>query len=346
MMQPKFHKRSQKKSFKGKWILLSLIIVLFFLVPLAWKNKAAASVALLNNLGSRTSSCLAIDEKHKTDALSQWNQQQEQEQSQALDKLHLINDSIKEKFSSLSSSLSTYLGSAIQAQVILKPSFRATTTLWLRAAKPVIIGSAVVEGNHLIGVVDYVSKNSARVRLITDPAFSVSVRALRFDPMLNGLEQEVHLWLEMIASCSNLEDEQSQQLKNTLNQTLAILRAHSKGNFLAKGILRGGSDLWKKKYPILEGEGFNYAWPDSYNNSLDASIPLVKKGDILVTSGLDGLFPAGLRVACVISLQAQDPAFSIYKLKALPLIASIDSLQYVWVLPPLTEMSLKLNQDT
>jgi cell shape-determining protein MreC len=62
---------------------------------------------------------------------------------------------------------------------------------------------------------------------------------------------------------------------------------------------------------------------------------LVQKGDILVTTGMDGIFPAGLRTGQVSKVFPLREGASAYDLDAVSLIENFDSISYVTVLPPI-----------
>ena len=115
---------------------------------------------------------------------------------------------------------------------------------------------------------------------------------------------------------------------------------------LAKGEIRGNLVS-----PLLDGFGFNYDFADSYGEARDLRtgeplqkkgkrLPLVQKGDLLQTSGLDGIFPEGLHVAQVESIAPlQEGAFS-YELSARPAARNLQDLRSVIVLAPRTDEPL------
>jgi len=111
--------------------------------------------------------------------------------------------------------------------------------------------------------------------------------------------------------------------------------------FLAKGELHGSSlPLWRARGQLLVGMGFNYDFADregSSRNLRQQDPPLIQEGDLLVTSGLDGIFPPGLEVARVISVGLLREGETSYTLQAMSLVPNLDALDSLVVLPPLAE---------
>jgi len=160
-------------------------------------------------------------------------------------------------------------------------------------------GSPVVSQGSLVGVVDYVGKKMSKVRLLSDEGLQPSVRSVR------GKEEQL---------------------------------------YLAKGILQGKSQpLWRSANVELKGIGFNYDFSDDAGpardlltgkaTESDPTIPLVKTGDLLVTSGLDGVFPEGIPVAYVKSVEKLKEGDFYFTLKATPCVHNFNNLTDVFVLP-------------
>lgn len=105
----------------------------------------------------------------------------------------------------------------------------------------------------------------------------------------------------------------------------------------AKGILRGSSSLsCRTLTSLLQGEGFQYDVADQEGPARplrDAT--LLQEGDLLVTSGLDGVFPEGLRVASITRIDPLPPGGYSYRLEARAIIDPREELRYLTVLPPL-----------
>lgn len=194
---------------------------------------------------------------------------------------------------------------SVPAQVIYRDPSSWSSSLWVNVGEennqafglPVVAkNSPVISDGALVGVVDYVGKKQARVRLITDSGLSPSVRAVRG---------------------ANLED-----------------------GYLAKGEVHGSSaPFWRSRGPILKGVGFNYDYPDEEGHSRDLKgpVPLLKEGDVLLTSGLDGVFPPGLRVGSVSWIAPLKEGSYAYEIEVRPAASNLNDLQTVFILPPLSE---------
>lgn len=203
---------------------------------------------------------------------------------------------------------------AIPGRVIFRSPAAWSSCLWLNVGSAdneklnrnvIAKNSPVVLGNALVGVVDYVGKHQCRVRLITDSGLTPAVRAVR-----KRGDQSWHL---------------------------------------AKGILHGSSEpLWRSLRSKLRGTGFNYDFADEHGparelksgapfNTLKSNetVPLLKINDSLVTTGLDGVFPAGLYVGKVSKINPLQEGDYYYELEADPVAGNMDDLSLVYVIPPI-----------
>jgi rod shape-determining protein MreC len=201
-------------------------------------------------------------------------------------------------------------GKYVVAKVVFRPLSTYMSSLWIERGKdcPLIKkNSPVLSGDTLIGVVEYVGDRASLVRLITDSAVCPSVRVRRGQ------------------------------------QTPPL--------FLAKGTLQGyGESLWRSSYPLLKGFEFNYDFKDFSGPARDLRTgepydpkeeyppeephPLVLVGDLLVTTGMDGVFPEGLKVAYVSSILPLTEGAYSYDLIASCACKELDDLEYVTVIPP------------
>lgn len=121
--------------------------------------------------------------------------------------------------------------------------------------------------------------------------------------------------------------------------TLSV-RASRSDALLAKGELYGSasSPLWQRGSLLLQGRGFNYDFEDAEGPSHDLRSKepvLIKQMDLLVTTGLDGLFPAGLAVARVKEIAPLKEGDYAYSLTA-EALENLDDLHTVFILPPLS----------
>lgn len=184
------------------------------------------------------------------------------------------------------------------AKVIFRDPNTWSSSVWIDIGHkdtPIVKNDAVVVGCNLVGVVEEVAEHSARVRLLTDCGLSVSVRVAR------------------------------------PTGTAAT-------DYLAKGEIRGSSAVsLGKALPILKGRGFNYDTEDKYGPAQDlrsysGSRPLLAASDLLVTSGLDALFPEGLHVAKISRIEPLKEGAFYYDLEAIPTQDRLHELTHVFVL--------------
>lgn len=197
---------------------------------------------------------------------------------------------------------------SLPARVIFRSANSWNSSLWINLGEqdnadlptPIIAkNSPVVLGDSVVGIIDFVGKKQSRVRLITDTALNLSVRIFR------------------------------------------------DGIFLAKGEITGQSlPLWRSREQVLLGSGFNYDFADEEGPSRDLRtgdpayekgerIPLLQKDDLLVTTGMDGVFPPGLRVGIISHIDPLKEGDYYYNLKAKPTAGNLQDITLVFVLPPL-----------
>ena len=116
--------------------------------------------------------------------------------------------------------------------------------------------------------------------------------------------------------------------------------------YLARGELNGMSDpLWRSSGKTLRGRGFNCQEGDSKAVARDLytgkpesekvpQMPIIKTDDLLVTTGLEGIFPEDLPVARVKRVDPLEEGSFYYTLEAMPLIQNLDDMMYVEVILP------------
>jgi rod shape-determining protein MreC len=200
----------------------------------------------------------------------------------------------------------------ILAQVIFRSATIWNSALWINVGEEhnrdkivVAKNSPVLYGRSLVGVIDYVGKRQARVRLITDLRLTPAVRAMR----LQG--KQAYL--------------------------------------LAKGEIHGSSQpLWRRQSQMLHGIGFNYDFEDQEGPARDLRtgrslnparpaplMPIIQVNDLLVTTGMDGVFPAGLEVALVTQVHPLKEGDYYYEIEAKPTAGALDRLSFVLVIPPI-----------
>jgi len=250
---------------------------------------------------------------------------------------------------------------AIPAKVIYRDPTSWSSFVWLGVGEkhnrslqePIIAkNSPVVMENVLVGVVEEVEEMQSKVRLITDASLTPSVRAIRGGKQdfvfFKHMEDLLQLLQTRKDLFSSIEEENT--FKAFLQQLMNRLTPSEVSSYLAKGELQGCSHpLWRARGQKLKGVGFNYDFADEEGaardlrtgeaisvNSPKNKQPLVQEGDLLVTTGWDGIFPEGLEVAIVSKVHCLKEGASSYALEAESL-AKLDDLGFVFVLPPVLD---------
>jgi rod shape-determining protein MreC len=247
---------------------------------------------------------------------------------------------------------------ALPAKIIFRDPLSRSHFVWINVGekeneslgkKIVAVDSPVVVGDCLFGVVEEVEKKRSKVRLITDAGLSVSVRSVRgasqekvFHQMLGDLGSFLKEKEELFASM-----EEKEIFLKILLKIQENLSREKREWFLAKGILQGSNlPLWTFGSQKLKGTGFNYDCKDAEGESRDLKtgkstageslekMALIAAGDLLITSGMDGIFPPGLSVATVCHVFPLKEGATCYDLEAEPLAFDLQDLSVVFVLPP------------
>lgn len=216
---------------------------------------------------------------------------------------HLLKNEIAE-LRELQNAPKTEAVQAIPARVIYRSLSTWNSSLWINVGEDDNIdkNNPVTLGKAAIGVIDFVEKKKSRVRLITDIELTPSVRAVR-------------------------------EVDGVLH-------------YLAKGELHGSSTIQaRSQAQVLQGVGFNYDFPDDFGPARDLRtgfpfngeddvppISLIQPNDLLITTGMDGIFPPGLHVATVLEISPLKEGDYTYSLTAKPVIDHFDDLTLVFVL--------------
>lgn len=268
---------------------------------------------------------------------------------------HTGDDFFRRRGEELCRSLDLQMQS-LPAKVIFREPDSWSSSIWLnvgekdnRALKKIVVAknSPVLAGSSLVGIIEEVRESKSRVRLITDSSLAPSVRAVRGSLQNRWLVQQIDRLLELLQLREEPYSNQTAQNLFALKQSIALQETDL---YLAKGELHGSSQpLWRSRGQVLHGAGFNYDFADeegpgrdlrtgaSLDSARDVSpVPLIKLGDLLVTSGLDGVFPAGLPVATVIKVHSLREGACSYELEARPTAGDLDSLSDLFVLAPCT----------
>ena len=242
------------------------------------------------------------------------------------------------------------------AEVIYRNRRDWNSTLWINVGeedndrlkeKIVCFGSPVLKGSFLIGMVEYVGKNKSCVRLLTDPALTPSVRVARGGEGNRELGYLVQLVLERLTL-----REESEKILVMLRNLLKQLQEDAlPERFLAKGELVGSDHCsWRGCSSIVKGIGFNYDFSDDEGESLELrsgkpfdrlngekSFPLIALGDLLVTTGMDGVFPKDIPVAYVRKVAPLKEGSLYFEIEAQLCAGTLNHLLDVAILPPILD---------
>lgn len=246
---------------------------------------------------------------------------------------------------------------ALPSRVIFRSPSSWYSSLWINVGeadngsdgnKIVAKKSPVMVGESLIGVIDYVGTHQSRVRLITDSGLSPSVRSVRGGEQHRFLNEQIAVLNRLLNRLNDLPQAEKASLTEHLNEFRTHLKIDSATSYMAKGELHGTSQpLWRNKSHLIKGSGFNYDFADEKGEARDLrsgkvlhdpsskSVPLLRVGDLLVTTGMDGVFPEGLKVAEVTKIYPLKEGDFYYDIEAKPTAGYLDDLSMVFVIPPL-----------
>ena len=215
----------------------------------------------------------------------------------------------------------------------------------LLASKEVVaVGSPVLKGAYLIGMVEYVGMYKSRVRLLTDSFLIPSVRVARGGEGNRELTALVKQVLHQVTL-----REEPRETFIILGELLERLEGKCPERYLAKGELMGSSSpLWRGRSETLKGIGFNYDFGDEEGPPLELRsgkpldhlskeeyTTLIKVGDLLVTTGMDGVFPKDIPVAHVTKIAPLKEGSPSFEIEAKLCVGNLDGLLEVSILPSL-----------
>ena len=241
------------------------------------------------------------------------------------------------------------------AEVIYRSRRDWNSTLWINVGeadndrlkeKIVCCGSPVLKGPFLIGMVEYVGTNKSCVRLLTDPSVTPSVRVTRGGEGNRELGYLVQLVMERLAL-----REESEEILMALSDLLERLQGDAPEHFLAKGELIGSHHcIWRGCSEIVKGIGFNYDFSDEEGKALelrsgkpfdrlndDNGTSLIGLGDLLVTTGMDGVFPKDIPVAYVTKIDPLKEGRPYFEIEAQLCAGTLNHLLDVAILPPIVD---------
>ncbi|MDX8430883.1 MAG: rod shape-determining protein MreC [Candidatus Algichlamydia australiensis] len=225
----------------------------------------------------------------------------------------------------------------LSAKVLNRDLSPWSTTLWVdRGAQDGIKKNSVATvGSALLGIVDEVHKKKCRVRVITDPTLVPSVRAQRGEAQHRLAHSQIQTLLNTLPHLENLftnseEKEETLQHLSLLNSKLLQNRESLE---LAKGELHGsGPPLWRERSLFLRGQGFNYDHADEKGAARPLTGDILHVGDLLVTTGMDGLFPEGLTAGVVTKVAPLKEGDFSYDIEARMAVQNLDDLKLLHLL--------------
>lgn len=248
---------------------------------------------------------------------------------------------------------------AVPAKVIFRSESSWNSSLWINVGEAtnetlgrmvVAKNSPIIVGTALVGVIDFVGKHQSRVRLITDSGLTPAVRVLRGAPQALLIQDKIHALLRDIERVKEVlpPSSENNELIAFLTKAKERLTPGDHIWYLAKGELHGTSKpLWRSQGLLLKGVGFNQDFADNESpardlrsgkpleaNSKLPSMPILKVQDLLVTTGMDGVFPPGLLVAEVKTIHFLKEGDYTYELDAAPVLGDLNHLSLVFVIPP------------
>ncbi|WP_100934409.1 rod shape-determining protein MreC [Candidatus Chlamydia corallus] len=241
-------------------------------------------------------------------------------------KLYEVSNHIPPLFPEI---LTPYFHKLVEGKVIYRDHTHWSSSCWVNVGKihGIKKNSPVLSGNVLVGLVDYVGEHQSRIRLITDVGMKPSVIAMRGEIQAWWIKhslRELVRQLEKLSHAYILEKDKYEKIAQ-LQELDASIEGEGENQALLRGILSGfGGALWKEGALCLEGEGFCF----SEGKTL---LP----GDILVTTGLDGVFPPGLLVAQITKVKPPRDGACTFKIEAQPLERNLMKLTQLFILPPL-----------
>jgi len=318
---------------------LFLIAALFLLVSLSTNlttHLRGATVAIFSPLWQNFNT-------HNSDSLLE-----------EVERLELENKLLKNQLEHRRKQYSSTLPQeAIPAQVIFRSPSSWNNSLWINVGKlddaNIVQNSPVLIGKNVVGVIDYVGNHQSRVKLLTDSGLTPSVRVARGQEQANCIAESIDQLLHNIYTYHELFEDSDTvgELVEHLEVANQNLKEEQGTWLLAKGELHGSShSLWRTNSPILRGIGFNYDFPDKEGPARDLrsgkpegyaslpAVPILKVKDLLVTTGMDGVFPPGLHVAEVTKILPLKEGDYYYEIEAKPTAGNLEDLSFVFVIPP------------
>jgi len=182
--------------------------------------------------------------------------------------------------------------------------------------------SPVVCGDVVVGLIDYVGRRQSLVRLLSDPQCCPAIQV--------HAEAPSGLWIaaQRLQSLLRRSKDLDLGVQRSLEKSLGQIPCHQGNLSNWKGMLKGFSKEGTGG-PELVGDFFSTQMLEGDPGSIEPSI-----GQLLVTSGLDGIFPPGLKVGYLQTLKDPDGVRPLREFTAIPALDSFENLFWLTVLSP------------
>lgn len=302
-------------------------LVVFGCIVLCWSMPKATSIAIQKFFVSVHSRFLVLPkgrfdnrEQDHTEILSL------RERVAVLEEQVKAYEAIHHTPPLFSQLLSPYFQKLTIGRVIYRDPAYWGSSCWVNVGKNQGIrkNSPVLQGKFLIGLIDYVGENQSRIRLITDIGMSPSVVGVRGGVHAWLAKEQIRSLVTKIDALSNSYLQEKQTALSQLQELFFCIQVDEKNAFLSRGVLSGrGGPLWKPNALTLYGEGFSLVKGKT-----------LRPGDILVTTGLDGVFPPGLLVAEVTKVELPPEGACAFKLEAQSFLCDESQVAFL-ILPPM-----------
>ena len=204
----------------------------------------------------------------------------------------------------------------IRAKVVFREAASWGSYCWVDRGSQngegvVKVNSPVVIGENVVGVIDFVGKTKSRIQLITDSRLPISVQATR------GREQQLFISHQIEKLLSFVDGE----FVDVLEALKVKLSQGRETQYLCKGQVYGSSySLLRKRQQLLSGVSFEPTQG-------------FEVGDLLTTTGMDGLFPRGFHVGVVTSIKEAQEGDITHEFEAVYSAQELDELRDVEILP-------------
>lgn len=323
----------RRRSYRPKLFLIAFLVLLLFIPPFFVQKFRGRMIALVSPAWKQLS-------HHPEDATKQ--RLEAENHLLRLELIRLQGGAEELKFHEERTLV-------VPAHIIYRDPGQWMTVCWVDVGEKTnrLIGHPVIEhnapvlvGRALVGVVDKVYENQSSIRLITDPAVKPSVRVVR-GYLHNRLVAE-----QIQGVIGRLESHAPKEVVSYLLGVQKQLEKDGKDWLLAKGVIQGsGVPLWRGRDHLLKGIGFNCDFPDGQagarelrtgkliDNPTEEAMPILQEKDLLITTGLDGVFPMGLPVAEVTKVYPLREGAYAYEIEATPVVKHLEALQTVCIIP-------------